>query len=468
MKEMNILGIRFLLNSGKSDLTQTEYVDIKTFKQINPKFSLSYYFISQDESQDERAKISQDESKDEGVKAVVSEKIDSKIISGLNPFEGDIQFPSEYIPDKGEVKSSMYIDLNPLYESKEFIEFIKKYEFLLGKSYKYQVLLSIKTGSSSRIRSTFTNISIDPIFKKSILYSDNMMIEDEVTITISDSKLDPIKVENIQSTYNSIKIQYEKVKEEYDWIISQENLDFSIEDVKPVDSSISTFNSLITRLLELDAVTINESISIAKNTKLIEEENLLLRIRGLINTLTSMYPKITLSDGEGIPYNKGIWIDLNSKFEFNSEDGDNKYDEGFEDPMLMLARDEYGNLYNPSLEYQAGSRNEEGERLILNYPEYASYYPTGFMWNNEGWINLSNVKDRDFNNSFSDLVDTDSESDVTSHYLIMRTYNGDFFRIKFYNWNSYETGKLDEEKNPIYNSYPGSSYKRTQIYQMSI
>ncbi len=432
MEKYNVLGIQFTTGLGPV------YASLDVLKKITPKFSLTYHFV-----------------------------LEKTIFSGFESFEGEIQFPSnpeDYNPSKGDIEQSAYIDLNPLYESDEFRKFIEKYGFLLEKDFKYQILLNIKTGSTDKIRSTFTNITVNPYFEKSIIYSKPEILKDEVSITVSDTKLDPIKIENIQSAYNSIKAEYDRVKEQYDWVISQENLDFSIGGKKVAYSSISTFDSLITRLLEFDAVTLKEAITIAKDTKLGEEERLLLRISGLINTLTSMYSRISLSDGEGIPYNRGVWIDPSSKVEFSSEDGEDNYDT-FEDQFLILARDESGYLYNPALENSYRVRNSTGQDFIRNFPECSLIYPTGFFWNNEGWTDVSDFIDRSFDFSLDDLVDQEIESDVTSQYLILKTYNGEYWRIKFDDWNSYDTGKIDVEGNPIYNSYPGSSHKRTRMYK---
>jgi hypothetical protein len=67
-----------------------------------------------------------------------------------------------------------------------------------------------------------------------------------------------------------------------------------------------SFTKVITRLLEFQQGTLVSSLDFAENANLTELYNLLNIINNEIDSLSGLYPLITIEDGEGIPYGDGI------------------------------------------------------------------------------------------------------------------------------------------------------------------
>jgi hypothetical protein len=71
----------------------------------------------------------------------------------------------------------------------------------------------------------------------------------------------------------------------------------------------TNFTYVITRLLEFQQGTLISSLDFAENANLTQLYNLLGPVNGIsneINSLSGIYPEITIEDGEGIPYGDGI------------------------------------------------------------------------------------------------------------------------------------------------------------------
>ncbi len=70
----------------------------------------------------------------------------------------------------------------------------------------------------------------------------------------------------------------------------------------------TNFKVVITRLLEIQEGTLKQAIDYSKTTGLKVEYDRLTAINKLITNLSSMYPNVTIDDGEGIPYvsNNGL------------------------------------------------------------------------------------------------------------------------------------------------------------------
>ena len=91
---------------------------------------------------------------------------------------------------------------------------------------------------------------------------------------------------------------------------------------------------------------------------------------------------------------------------------------------LQLTRGYQGSIYNPLYGDYPGQ-----DRGHLQY-----YTPVNTMWNNEGWSDLTNLKNRNYKR-FYDLWGGGLGENVTDSELIMLdTYNNKYHKVQFSNW----------------------------------
>jgi hypothetical protein len=112
----------------------------------------------------------------------------------------------------------------------------------------------------------------------------------------------------LKSQYKTAEETYLQIKKRYESEVVSNIVDVEL----PTNDSYEPINfaQVITRLLEFQAGTLTPGISHAKSLNLETEYKRLDTLNKLINNITRMYPKITIEDGEGIPYNKDIFTEV--------------------------------------------------------------------------------------------------------------------------------------------------------------
>jgi hypothetical protein len=112
----------------------------------------------------------------------------------------------------------------------------------------------------------------------------------------------------LKSQYKTAEETYLQIKKRYESEVVSNIVDVEL----PTNDSYEPINfaQVITRLLEFQAGTLTPGISHAKSLNLETEYKRLDILNKLINNITRMYPKITIEDGEGIPYNKDIFTEV--------------------------------------------------------------------------------------------------------------------------------------------------------------
>ena len=121
-----------------------------------------------------------------------------------------------------------------------------------------------------------------------------------ITRILTDSEISN-NILDIKSNFKTIEEEYILAKKQYEAQLKS-NIDISIDVVNKYEPK--TFKNIITRLLEFQEGTINPALDYTKVAGLDIEYKRLETMNKLINSLTKMYPSITIDDGEGIPYNK--------------------------------------------------------------------------------------------------------------------------------------------------------------------
>jgi hypothetical protein len=104
----------------------------------------------------------------------------------------------------------------------------------------------------------------------------------------------------LRSQYKTVEEAYLQIKKRYESEVVSNIVDVEL----PVNDYYEpiNFTQVITRLLEFQAGTLTPGMSHAKSLNLETEYKRLDTVNKLINSITRMYPKITIEDGEGIPY----------------------------------------------------------------------------------------------------------------------------------------------------------------------
>ena len=106
----------------------------------------------------------------------------------------------------------------------------------------------------------------------------------------------------LKSQYKTAEETYLQIKKRYESEVVSNIVDVELPTNDPYEPI--NFAQVITRLLEFQAGTLTPGISHAKSLNLETEYKRLDTLNKVINNITRMYPKITIDDGEGIPYSK--------------------------------------------------------------------------------------------------------------------------------------------------------------------
>jgi hypothetical protein len=106
----------------------------------------------------------------------------------------------------------------------------------------------------------------------------------------------------LRSTLKTAEESYLLIKKRYDSELLSSTTDLEL----PISATYepASFSQVITRLLEFQEGTLIPGLSHAEKLNLDVEYKRLDTMNKIVNIVTGMYPKITIEDGEGIPYNK--------------------------------------------------------------------------------------------------------------------------------------------------------------------
>lgn len=167
-----------------------------------------------------------------------------------------------------------------------------------GVALKYEYTATIT--SAQQIISTTTYLPVN------LRYT--VRLTDDGLGGFSDYNLRDVTVKAVSATVDVVTAKaevdtaysaYVAAKESYEALLAAATT-ITLEQVEPYEPSRAA--SIVTRLLEFQACTIVPGIRYATNADLSNELALLERINRSIEQYSLLYPRLTIDDGEGIPY----------------------------------------------------------------------------------------------------------------------------------------------------------------------
>lgn len=174
----------------------------------------------------------------------------------------------------------------------------------LYKKYTLGLILTISTESTDQFKGFAKSIElseIDWIERPFIFTGIEYFKETEIF------DLSPIgdRVDNIKDLRMNIKqtqLKYLAMKAEYDAQVKN-NVDLKLDVSNPWEPA--TFKNVLTRILEFQSGTLLPAIEYAKVAELEQIQSRLQIVQDLFVVILQEYPKITIDDGEGMPYMDG-------------------------------------------------------------------------------------------------------------------------------------------------------------------
>jgi hypothetical protein len=195
------------------------------------------------------------------------------------------------------------INLSKLINNDTFLKFFKKY------GGKITLSLTIEIPKTERYNVFVDNIKINPTWGESGFEPYDYYNNDgSIVIGLIDEKVSDFAT--LRESYKSIEDSYLLIKKQYESQING-NVDLIIDSVENYEPK--SFKTVITRLLELKEGTLLPAIEYTKTAKLTTEYDRLITMTRLVDVLCKMYPEITISDGEGLPYNTDKGLDTEAK-----------------------------------------------------------------------------------------------------------------------------------------------------------
>jgi hypothetical protein len=190
---------------------------------------------------------------------------------------------------------SASIDLTTMLRNTQFIKFYQKYK---GKV-SFNVTIEIPKTDTYNV--FVGNAKITPELKReegSITFENyDYSREDVITVSSIEEKITDLAT--LRQRYKTVEDNYLLIKKQFESQTVGE-IDLEIDTAETYEPK--TFKNVITRLLEFQVGTLTPAIEYTKTAKLTTENERLNTINKLINIICKMYPKITIEDGEGIPY----------------------------------------------------------------------------------------------------------------------------------------------------------------------
>jgi hypothetical protein len=190
------------------------------------------------------------------------------------------------------------IDLTTMLRNTQFIKFYQKYK---GKV-SFNVTIEIPKTDTYNVFVGNAKITIELKREDTGIRFENYDYSREDTFTLSPIADRVTDLATLRQTYKTVEANYLLIKKQFESQTVGE-IDLEIDTANPYEPK--TFKNVITRLLEFQVGTLTPAIEYTKTAKLTTENERLNTINKLINIICKMYPKITIEDGEGIPYDNG-------------------------------------------------------------------------------------------------------------------------------------------------------------------
>jgi hypothetical protein len=127
---------------------------------------------------------------------------------------------------------------------------------------------------------------------------------DDIDVKLLQFNTELVVKKQIQLAKEKIKFEVSLQNYQAQLIAQSAELILSTYDYEP-----DSFTKVITRLLEFQQGTLVTALDFTRNADLTQLNSLLGSVNGIdyeINSLSGLYPSITIEDGEGIPYGDGI------------------------------------------------------------------------------------------------------------------------------------------------------------------
>lgn len=242
-------------------------------------------------------------SKDASVKAEGEAKIEGPILSRYTIIDStDYLLKQEF---KTDGDGNVTIDLNKTLSSVDAIRFYRNYFEKYTVALK--TIIELPKNENYDYLITTDNIEAEwdtEYFKKNkilqfkpINYSE---YNDSIYLEALGSKT--TNFVQLRSQYKTVEEAYLQIKKRYESEVVSNIIDVEL----PINDTYEpvNFSQVVTRLLEFQTGTLVPGMSHAKSLNLETEYKRLDTLNKIINSLTRMYPKITIDDGEGIPYIK--------------------------------------------------------------------------------------------------------------------------------------------------------------------
>ena len=195
--------------------------------------------------------------------------------------------------------------------TKEFTKYWELYtdNVKKGESGKFFIVANIVSTATTDYATAFETITFDLGVQSGKVSKDGKTgfytlpgLSGNKALTLIASNSSKVNLDTLEKTFKEKEAAYLQAKRVY-----EENL--KVADTSTIFEQLTTYEprkwaNVITRLLEFEESTLDAGLRFAKKTNLTEEFNRLDIIRTSILYLKNLYPDITLSDGEGVPYNK--------------------------------------------------------------------------------------------------------------------------------------------------------------------
>ena len=168
----------------------------------------------------------------------------------------------------------------------------------VGVVTKYEYTATINSDRQSVNGSTYLPISLRYIVR---LTDDNAGGFEDCNLRTTTVKVvsETVNVVTAKEEVDAAYSVYVAVKEAYDALLAAAT-NITLEQVEAYEPALAS--NIVTRLLEFQACTIVPGIRYATSADLATELALLERINRNIEQYCSLYPAVSINDGEGIPY----------------------------------------------------------------------------------------------------------------------------------------------------------------------
>ena len=197
---------------------------------------------------------------------------------------------------ESDENGNVVIDLTGMLSNKNFLKTINTYQD------KYSFILRVKFS----IFKTDKFYPYDEIITNPFEYTTN----EKGDTTFDTLLFDMITLESLEVKYKLSELKDELKRVEDLYTITKSNLEQKISlsdkeiEIVTKEYEPTNFNLVVTRLLEFKEGTLNAGLTFCEHFGLDKELQILKTIDRNIIRMSEIYPKVTLEDGEGIPYER--------------------------------------------------------------------------------------------------------------------------------------------------------------------